>query len=87
MNKPQRTQIALEPALTPAEVGAMLNLSLRQVYEAAARGDLPAFRVGKFWRFSPSGIAKILEAADSSVARATRNHQAKASAGNTSPHR
>lgn len=37
--------------LTPDEAAVTLNVTRRWVVEAASRGDLPALKLGKVWRF------------------------------------
>ncbi len=49
-----QTQItSFEAFLTPIEVGELLKITPRQVIQLARTGQIPAFKVGKFWRFRP----------------------------------
>ncbi len=41
----------IEEILTPREAAALLRIHRTTLYELARSGDLPAFRVGKDWRF------------------------------------
>jgi excisionase family DNA binding protein len=45
-------------ALTVAEVSQLLSVSTKWVYESAAAGRLPSFRVGLLWRFDPFALAQ-----------------------------
>lgn len=42
--------------LTVDEVAAYLKLAKKTVYKLVAEKQLPAFRVGKFWRFKKSEL-------------------------------
>lgn len=42
--------------LTVDEVAAYLKLAKKTVYKLVAEKQIPAFRVGKFWRFKKSEI-------------------------------
>jgi excisionase family DNA binding protein len=46
--------------LTPPEVAKMLRISVMTVYRLAKKGDLPAKKVGKYWRFPKFAIEKWL---------------------------
>jgi excisionase family DNA binding protein len=37
--------------ITPDEAAEVLQLSRRWVIEAAARGELPGLKLGRWWRF------------------------------------
>ena len=43
-----------EPLLSEADVGKMLGLHPKTVQRLARRGDLPAVRIGRYWRFRAS---------------------------------
>ena len=50
-----------ERCLSVHHVAALLNISARTVRYLAAKGDLPAFRVGrKLWRFRRSAIENYI---------------------------
>ncbi len=42
--------------LTVDEIAAYLKLGKKTVYKLAAEKQIPAFRVGKFWRFKKAEI-------------------------------
>lgn len=48
----------LNDILTAQEVAAMLKLPLTRVVALARRGELPAKKLGKEWRFKASEIVK-----------------------------
>ena len=37
--------------LTPEGLARLLNMPLSWVYERTRRGEIPSFKVGKYWRF------------------------------------
>lgn len=47
--------------LTTEEAAELLRLSPYQVRICAARGDIPAFKVGALWRFQLSKLLKHME--------------------------
>lgn len=51
---------AREEALDVHQVAELLKISERHVYELAAGGSLPAFRIGKMIRFDPQDVADWL---------------------------
>jgi len=54
--------------LTAQEVSVRLGVPLPKLYELAAKGRIPAVRVGRHWRFP----RRLLEAWQRSAARATK---------------
>ena len=50
--------IFLDDILTAQEVAGMLKLPLSRVVSLARRGELPARKLGKEWRFKASEIVK-----------------------------
>ena len=46
--------------MTASEVSDLLRMPLSTVYELARRGELPASRFGRTWRFLRSRIEEIL---------------------------
>lgn len=42
--------------LTAREVGKILGLHTQTVYEKARAGEIPAFRVGRSWKFSREAL-------------------------------
>ncbi|MBI5400332.1 helix-turn-helix domain-containing protein [Candidatus Saganbacteria bacterium] len=50
----------MEKALTIMEVSKILSLSPITVYRLARKGEIPAVRVGRCWRFTQEAINKWL---------------------------
>jgi excisionase family DNA binding protein len=48
------------PPYTTDEVSALLNKTPPALRAAARRGELPAFKLGRDWRFLPGPIDKLL---------------------------
>jgi PTS system nitrogen regulatory IIA component len=57
--------------LTGDEVAKLLRVSRDTVYRLATRGQLPARKVGRIWRFSKDAIRKYVEG-ESAVGQAGR---------------
>ena len=58
----------MEPRRPPAEdlidveaVARMLGVSVDWVYDRAASGELPSYRLGRFLRFAPSEVWAVLQ--------------------------
>ena len=49
-----------EPLLTAEEVGQFLRLKTRTVTEMAKRGEIPAIKIGGYWRFQRSDIERLI---------------------------
>lgn len=49
----------MEPMMTGSEVASLLRVSLATVYRLAARGGLPAQKVGRVWRFQRDAIEEF----------------------------
>jgi excisionase family DNA binding protein len=47
--------------VTAKEVGEFLKLSDSTVYKLAAEGELPAFKIGKSWRFEMEEILRQIK--------------------------
>lgn len=47
--------------LTVVEVANYLKLTERTVYKLAQNGEIPSFKVGKFWRFKKTDIELWIE--------------------------
>lgn len=62
----QRRPRALPEQLTYSvqEAGYMLGVGRNQVYDAVARGELPALRLGKRWLILKSAFDKLLAGAE-----------------------
>jgi excisionase family DNA binding protein len=54
------------PLLTPAEVAAVLNVTVTQVYTLMRSGDLPALKIGRkgVWRVSRETLEAYLAQLD-----------------------
>jgi excisionase family DNA binding protein len=50
-----------EPMWDSEEAGAYLKLEPEYVRKAAARGDIPGKKIGKYWRFIPSRLSEWRE--------------------------
>lgn len=46
----------MEPILTSQQVGEILGMNYKVVERMARRGEIPAFKLGKFWRYRESDI-------------------------------
>jgi excisionase family DNA binding protein len=51
----------IERPLTPEDVAALLRIDRETVYRMARRGELPAFKVSRRWRFLPSHLQRWME--------------------------
>ena len=51
-----------DKALTVSELAVILQVSGHMVYRYAADGTIPAFRVGRSWRFWLADVKRALEA-------------------------
>lgn len=49
------------PLLTVDEVAKILRLKPETIRSMARRGDLPAIKLGRVWRFRSSSITQMLE--------------------------
>lgn len=43
------------------EAAALLHVSPNKVYDMALRGEIPAFRIGRAWRFEVEQLEKWVE--------------------------
>jgi len=55
-----------EEILTNREVADLLKLHPKTVNKLAISGKLPAYRIGRQWRFRKSEVLKLLEKRDTS---------------------
>jgi excisionase family DNA binding protein len=46
----------LEPLLNSRQVGEILGMHPKVIERMAKRGDVPALKVGKFWRYRASAL-------------------------------
>lgn len=55
-----RQPLTRNEVMTASEVSELLRMPLSTIYELARRGELPACRFGRTWRFLRSRIEEIL---------------------------
>jgi excisionase family DNA binding protein len=55
-----RRPLTRSEVMTASEVSELLRMPLSTVYELARRGELPACRFGRTWRFLRSRIEELL---------------------------
>ncbi len=51
----------LESRLDAEEVAKILGVDIRYLYRLARDGKIPAAKIGKYWKFSPSKLKKWLD--------------------------
>jgi len=60
----QQTKESLtDNILTAREVATYLRLTITTVYNLAASGELPGFKIGKSWRFAEGEVMERIAAA------------------------
>ncbi len=57
-----RVALTRDEVMTASEVAELLHLPVSTVYYLARRGELPASRLGRTWRFLRPRIERLLEA-------------------------
>ena len=57
---PARRGLTRDEVMTASEVGELLHLPVSTVYYLARRGELPACRLGRAWRFVRPRIEELL---------------------------
>jgi excisionase family DNA binding protein len=50
-----------EPLLSDAEAGKLLGLHPKTVQRLARNGELPAVRIGRYWRFRATSLNQWIE--------------------------
>lgn len=55
-----RRGLTRDEVMTASEVGELLHLPVSTVYYLARRGDIPACRLGRAWRFLRPRIEELL---------------------------
>jgi len=55
-----RTTESDEPLMNAAEIARAVNVPKTCIYERAKRGDIPAVKVGKHWRFRRTDVLAAL---------------------------
>jgi excisionase family DNA binding protein len=58
----KRRIVQVSELMVPREMAALLRTSIRDVQLKASRGELPAIRFGKRWRFDREAVAAWLQA-------------------------
>lgn len=58
--------------LTSQEVSEKLRINPKVVERKAAKGEIPGFKVGKFWRYSPTALDAWIDSKLQSAHRACR---------------
>ena len=56
-----RVALTRDEVMTASEVAELLHLPVSTVYYLARRGELPASRLGRTWRFLRPRIERLLE--------------------------
>lgn len=57
-----RVRLTREEVMTASEVADLLHLPVSTVYYLARRGELPARRLGRTWRFLRPALEELLGA-------------------------
>lgn len=57
----RRVGLTRDEVMTASEVAELLHLPVSTVYYLARRGELPASRLGRAWRFLRPRIERLLE--------------------------
>jgi excisionase family DNA binding protein len=60
----EKFSLMSEEILTNREVADLLKLHPKTVNKLAIAGKLPAYRIGRQWRFRKSEVLKLLEKRD-----------------------
>jgi excisionase family DNA binding protein len=55
-----RVRLTREEVMTASEVADLLHLPVSTVYYLARRGELPASRLGRTWRFLRPALEELL---------------------------
>jgi excisionase family DNA binding protein len=57
---PARIRLTRDQVMTASDVADLLHLPVSTVYYLARRGDIPACRLGRTWRFVRPRIEELL---------------------------
>ena len=57
---PSRRRLTRDEVMTAGEVAELLHLPISTVYYLARRGEIPACRLGRAWRFARPRIEQLL---------------------------
>jgi hypothetical protein len=66
------TPNAIEPLLNSNEVGQILGIHPKVVERMVKRGELPGFKVAKFYRYSAPVLKEWIDARSQSAVESTR---------------
>jgi excisionase family DNA binding protein len=69
--------LSFEPLLDDKQAGEMLGLHPKTLQRLARRGEIPAVRIGRYWRYRASAINQWIEV-NSSGQLACVGHERKA---------
>jgi excisionase family DNA binding protein len=61
-----------EPLLSDEQVGELLFLHPKTVQRMARLGEIPAVRVGRYWRFRTSSLVRWIAAQETGVVNSDR---------------
>jgi excisionase family DNA binding protein len=53
--------LTIEPLLTSEKVGQILGIHPKVAERMAKRGELPALKVGRFWRYRGSALERWID--------------------------
>lgn len=53
------TDTTLDDILTPEEAASFLKMPVKRILALAKRGEIPAKKIGREWRFKASEIVKL----------------------------
>jgi excisionase family DNA binding protein len=57
---PARAKLTREEVMTAREVADLLKMPVSTIYQLARRGELPAQRLGRTWRFLRPRLEELL---------------------------
>ncbi len=57
----QINQLLFEPLLSEVQTGELLGLHPKTVQRLARNGELPAIRIGRYWRFRASALNEWIQ--------------------------
>jgi excisionase family DNA binding protein len=66
------SETTIEPLITSEQVADILGIHPKVVERKAKRGEIPAFKVGKFWRYRASELDRWITSQLQSARRACR---------------
>jgi excisionase family DNA binding protein len=60
VGSPVRSSLTRDEVMTAREVADLLKMPVSTIYQLARRGDLPASRLGRTWRFLRPRLEELL---------------------------